>query len=67
MKEGIHPKYNEEAVVTCACGNTFKVGSTRDQLKVEVCSECHPFYSGKQKSVERGGRAEKFKKKYNIK
>lgn len=64
MKKDIHPDY-VEATVTCACGNTFKTGSTQDTLKVEVCSECHPFYTGKQKFAERGGRVEKFKKKYN--
>ncbi len=65
MKSGIHPEYHE-ATVTCACGNTFKTGSTKESLKVEICSECHPFYTGKQKFVERGGRVEKFKKKYNL-
>lgn len=66
MKKDLHPKYNEEAQVTCACGNTFTTGSTKDELKVEICSECHPFYTGKQKFVERGGRVERFKKKYNM-
>ncbi|NLW52064.1 MAG: 50S ribosomal protein L31 [Tissierellia bacterium] len=66
MKKDLHPKYNEEATVTCACGNTFTTGSTKDELKVEICSECHPFYTGKQKFVERGGRVERFKKKYNM-
>ncbi len=64
MKD-IHPKYYE-ATVTCACGNTFTTGSTKENLKVEICSECHPFYTGKQKFVERGGRVEKFKKKYHM-
>ena len=64
MKKDIHPDY-VEATVTCACGNTFKTGSTQDTLKVEICSECHPFFTGKQKFAERGGRVEKFKKKYN--
>ncbi|MDO5688923.1 MAG: 50S ribosomal protein L31 [Tissierellia bacterium] len=64
MKEGIHPKYFE-ATVTCACGNSFTTGSTKENLKVEICSECHPFYTGRQKFVERGGRVERFKKKYN--
>lgn len=64
MKEGIHPKY-QEATVTCACGNTFKTGSTKPELRVEVCSECHPFFTGKQKVSESGGRIEKFRKKYN--
>ncbi|MDO5717774.1 MAG: 50S ribosomal protein L31 [Tissierellia bacterium] len=64
MKEGIHPKYHE-STVTCACGNTFTTGSTKENLKVEICSDCHPFYTGRQKFVERGGRVERFKKKYN--
>ena len=65
MKAGIHPNY-VEATVTCACGNTFKTGSTKEELRVEICSECHPFFTGKQKFMERGGRVEKFKKKYQI-
>lgn len=64
MKVGIHPKYNEEATVKCACGNTFTTGSVKDELKVEICSECHPFYTGRQKFAERGGRIERFNKKY---
>ena len=63
MKQGIHPEF-KEVTVTCACGNTFTSGSTRDELKVDVCSECHPFFTGKQKFSERGGRVEKFKKRY---
>ena len=66
MKSNIHPEY-KQATVTCACGNTFTTGSTKEELRVEICSECHPFFTGKQKLVERGGRVEKFKKKYNIK
>ena len=62
MKKDIHPEF-KEVTVTCACGNTFVTGSTRDELKVEVCSECHPFFTGKQKFTERGGRVEKFKKR----
>ncbi|NLY45626.1 MAG: 50S ribosomal protein L31 [Tissierella sp.] len=65
MKAGIHPNY-VEATVTCACGNTFKTGSTKEELRVEICSECHPFFTGKQKFMERGGRVEKFKKKYQM-
>jgi large subunit ribosomal protein L31 len=65
MKKGIHPEY-KEATVTCACGNTFKTGSVKDELRVEICSECHPFFTGRQKFAERGGRVEKFKKKYNM-
>ncbi|MGI6556497.1 MAG: 50S ribosomal protein L31 [Pseudoramibacter sp.] len=63
MKEGIHPKYGE-AIVKCACGNTFETGSTKPELRVEICSACHPFYTGKQKLVDSGGRVERFKKKY---
>jgi large subunit ribosomal protein L31 len=66
MKEQIHPKY-EEAVVRCACGETFKTGSTKKELRVEICSKCHPFFTGKQKFVDTGGRVEKFKRKYGIK
>lgn len=64
MKEGIHPKY-EEITVTCSCGNTFKTRSTLGHnLTLEICSQCHPFYTGKQKTVDTGGRLDKFKKKY---
>lgn len=65
MKKGIHPEYYE-ATVKCACGNTFTTGSTKEELKVEICSECHPFFTGRQKTAERGGRVEKFKKKYGM-
>jgi large subunit ribosomal protein L31 len=63
MKKGIHPKY-EKVTVTCACGNTFETRSTSDKLKVEVCSNCHPFYTGKQRVMAKKGRVEKFKQKY---
>lgn len=66
MKEGIHPDFNNEAVVKCACGETFKTGSVKDEIKVEVCSKCHPFYTGKHKVLDTGGRIEKFMKKYNL-
>jgi len=65
MKEGIHPKYGE-AVVKCACGETFTTGSTKKELRVEICSKCHPFFTGKQKLIDTGGRVDKFKKKYGI-
>ncbi len=65
MNSSIQPEY-KEVTVTCACGNTFTTGSVKNELRVEICSECHPFFTGKQKFVERGGRVEKFKKKYNI-
>jgi len=67
MKAKIHPKYYENAKVTCLCGNTFTTGSTKQELKVEVCSKCHPFYTGKQRIVDTMGRVERFKKRYNIK
>ncbi|MGO1580988.1 MAG: 50S ribosomal protein L31 [Peptoniphilaceae bacterium] len=63
MKKDIHPEY-KEATVTCVCGNTFKTGSVKEDLKVEVCSECHPFFTGKQKLADQGGRIEKFNSKY---
>jgi len=66
MKEGIHPEYTE-TIIKCACGNEFKTKSTVKGLHVEVCSQCHPFYTKKQKLVDSTGRVEKFKKKYNIK
>ncbi len=63
MKEKIHPQY-QEVKVTCACGNTFTTRSTKKELKVEICSKCHPFFSGKQKFIDTAGRIEKFTKKY---
>lgn len=65
MKQGIHPKYGK-ATVRCACGNTFETGSTRENINVEICSECHPFYTGKQKLIDSGGRVDRFKKKYGL-
>jgi large subunit ribosomal protein L31 len=58
MKTGIHPKY-VEATVTCACGNTFKVGSTKPQMRVDVCSKCHPFFTGTQRIIDTAGRVER--------
>ncbi|HDN67865.1 MAG TPA: 50S ribosomal protein L31 [Firmicutes bacterium] len=65
MKEGIHPKY-EEATITCSCGNTIKTRSTVKKMRVEICSRCHPFYTGAQKLVDSAGRVEKFQKKYGL-
>lgn len=65
LRENIHPKYFN-AKVTCACGNTFETGSTKPELRVDICSKCHPFYTGKQKIIDTGGRVERFKKKYNL-
>ncbi len=64
MKSDIHPKY-EKCVVSCACGNTFETRSTTGDLKVEICSACHPFFTGKQKLIDSAGRIEKFNRKYN--
>jgi len=63
MKKDIHPKYNDKAKVTCACGATFLVGSTKDEINVEICSQCHPFYTGNEKVLDTAGRVDKFKKR----
>jgi large subunit ribosomal protein L31 len=63
MKAGIHPQY-AEATVVCSCGNTFTTRSTSSELRVELCSECHPFYTGKQKLVDTGGRIDRFERRY---
>ena len=65
MKEGIHPKYGT-AKVRCACGNEFEVGSTKEEIKVDNCSKCHPFFTGKQKLVDTGGRVDRFKKRFGM-
>lgn len=66
MKENIHPNYKESKVL-CACGETFMTQSTKPELHVDICSKCHPFYTGKQKMIDAEGRVEKFKKKYAAK
>lgn len=63
MKKDIHPTYHNDAVISCACGATFKVGSTSSSITVDLCSKCHPFYTGKQKLVDTAGRVEKFEEK----
>ncbi len=65
MKKDIHPKY-EKAIIHCACGNSFETGSTKKDMKVEICSVCHPFFTGKQKIIDTAGRVERFNKKYNL-
>lgn len=65
MKTEIQPKYHV-TTVTCACGNTFEAGSVKEELRVEICSNCHPFFTGKQKFLDAGGRVDRFKKKYGI-
>lgn len=66
MKEGIHPIY-EETTITCHCGNVIKTRSTKKDIKVEICSKCHPFYTGQQKAAQARGRIEAFNKKYGVK
>lgn len=61
MKKGVHPTYYAEAQVTCACGNKFSVGSTKEKIEVEICSACHPFFTGKEKLMDTAGRVEKFR------
>ena len=63
MKKEIHPKYYHEAKVKCACGNSFIVGSTMPEINIEICSKCHPFYTGKDKIIDTAGRVERFKKR----
>lgn len=65
MREGIHPKY-EEISVKCLCGNNFQTRSTKSEISTEICSQCHPFYTGKQKLIDTAGRVERFRKRYNI-
>ena len=65
MKADIHPEYLE-TTVTCGCGNSFQTRSTRAELKVDVCSNCHPFYTGKQKFVDTEGRVDRFRRRYNL-
>ena len=66
MKTEIHPDYYPEAVVTCSCGNTFMIGATKPQIKVEICSSCHPFFTGEQRIVDTEGRVERLKRRFNL-
>ncbi len=63
MKKDIHPEYHETSI-KCACGNEVEVGSTKPDMKIEICSKCHPFFTGKQKLIDTAGRIERFRKKY---
>ena len=65
VREGIHPNY-EKTTITCACGEVIETRSTRKDIKVEICSKCHPFFTGKQKLVDTGGRVDRFKKRFNL-
>jgi len=67
MKDKIHSKFYDDAKVSCLCGNTFTTGSTKPEIRVEVCSKCHPFYTGEQRIVDSMGRVERFKKRYKMK
>ena len=67
MKDKMHPKFYDDAKVSCLCGNTFTTGSTRPEIRVEVCGKCHPFYTGEQRIVDAMGRVERFKKRYKMK
>jgi large subunit ribosomal protein L31 len=64
VKKGLHPKYHETVKVTCTCGHTFETGGTVKEMKVELCSACHPFFTGKKKIVDTAGRVERFKRRY---
>jgi large subunit ribosomal protein L31 len=66
MRDKIHPKYYHDAEVTCSCGNVIVTGSTKKSLRVELCSKCHPFYTGEQRIVDTAGRVERFKRKYKL-
>ena len=66
MKEKIHPKFYEDAQVVCSCGNTFTIGSTKKQLRVELCAKCHPFFTGERKMIDTAGRVERFKQRYKL-
>ncbi len=66
MKQGIHPTWYPDAKVSCACGNTFTIGATKAELRVEICSKCHPFFTGEMKFVDTLGRVEKFQEKQKI-
>ena len=66
MKEKIHPKYYTDAQVICSCGNTYTTGSTKKQLRVELCSKCHPFFTGERKIMDTAGRVERFKQRYKL-
>ena len=66
MKTQIHPQYFQDAVVTCSCGSTFTTGATKKDLKIEVCSKCHPFFTGEQRIVDTEGRVDRMKKRYGL-
>ncbi len=65
MREKIHPTYYPDAKATCSCGNAFTLGSTKNEIKVELCSKCHPFFTGEQRVVDTAGRVERFRRRYD--
>ena len=67
MKEKIHPKYYSDATVICSCGNVFTLGSTQKEMRVELCSKCHPFFTGERRMIDTAGRVERFKQRYGTK
>ena len=67
MKTDIHPQWHAEAIVHCGCGNTFTTGSTKAELRVEICNRCHPYFTGEQRIVDTEGRVERIKRRYNLK
>ena len=67
MKTKIHPRYYSEAVVTCSCGATYTTGSTKQELRVELCNQCHPFYTGEQRIVDTEGRVDRLRRRFNLK
>ena len=66
MKTDIHPKYYPNAQVVCSCGNTFTTGATKEHIRIEVCSACHPFFTGEQRIIDTGGRVERLRRRYNL-
>jgi len=66
MKTGIHPEYYQDAVITCSCGNTYKTGSTKKELRVEICNQCHPFFTGEQRIIDTEGRVERLRRRFNL-
>ncbi len=66
MRANIHPTYHQNAMVTCSCGNTFITGSTKRELRVELCSQCHPFFTGEQRIVDTEGRVERLRRRFNL-
>lgn len=66
MKAGIHPEYYKEATVTCSCGHSYVTGATKPELRVEICSNCHPFFTGEQRIVDTEGRVERLKRRFNL-